>query len=210
MRIDYRVVFPTVAYALDDIELRARTSGLERTTLELVGVRVSQLNGCRHSADMHGDNAVAFGMSAELVARVSAWHNTSDFSEGDRAALRWAELLTRLPMTDDPAVALGQLSAQFDEREVVALTGMVIAVNGRNRLHLGLGEPDGEAQRQARSVAAQDPVVQRLAAELERVEAEVARVREDYQRAVRGPPGPRWYQSGSIHPELDDPAIAPG
>ena len=57
--------------------------------------------------------------------------------------------------------------------------------------------------------ALSDPRARELVKELARLEAELARVREAYRRAVEGPPGPRWYDSGTIHPELDDQVIVP-
>jgi hypothetical protein len=57
--------------------------------------------------------------------------------------------------------------------------------------------------------ALNDPRARELVKELSRLEVELARVREAYRRAVEGPPGPRWYESGTIHPELDDQAIVP-
>jgi AhpD family alkylhydroperoxidase len=210
LRIDYRNVFPEAIHPLDDMERHAQGSGVERRLLELVAMRASQLNGCRHCVDRYATNAAAMGEDAQRLMALGHWQDADGFSARERAALRWSEVLTLLHMTDDSSGAFDELSEQFAPKEIVALTAAIIAANGWNRLHLGLGEPTGPVGYAEPDPALTDPRVRRLAVQLTQLEVELARVREAYRVAVEGPPGPRWYQSGTIHPELDDPAIAPG
>jgi AhpD family alkylhydroperoxidase len=212
LRIDYQTVFPDAIHPLEDLERHVRASGVERKLLELVEMRASQLNGCRHCADGHAHNAAVMGEDDDRLVQVSRWRDSDCFNPRERAALHWSEMLTLLPMGDDDVdvdTAFAELSEQFEPREIVAVTGAVLSANSWNRLHLGLGEPSGMVEYVPPDPSLSDPLVRKLAIELGRLEAELARVREAYRRAVEGPPGPRWYESGSIHPELDDQVIVP-
>jgi AhpD family alkylhydroperoxidase len=209
LRIDYRAIFPDAIHPLEDLERHVRASGVERKLLEMVEMRASQLNGCRHCVDRHAHNAAAMGESDERIIQVSRWRDADCFSPRERAAFLWTEVLTMLPLGDDSGRAFDEVSEQFEPKEVIAVTGAIIAVNGWNRLHLGLGDPTGPVDYVRADPSLRDPEVRKLATELGRLEAELARVREAYRRAVEGPPGPRWYESGTIHPELDDPVIVP-
>jgi AhpD family alkylhydroperoxidase len=209
LRLDYRVVFPDAIHPLEDIERHVRASGIERTLIAMVGMRASQLNGCLHCVDRYAQNAAALGEDDQRLIEVSTWLESDRFSPRQRAALRWTDLLTMLPLSEDLSEAFDELSQQFQPKEVVALTAAVIAANSWNRLHLGLGEPSGPVAYAEPIPDLTHPRVRKLAARLSELEVELASVREAYRRAVEGHPGPRWYESGTIHPELDDPAIAP-
>jgi AhpD family alkylhydroperoxidase len=209
LRIDYRVVLPEAVYDLSHLDEVARTAPLDRKLLELVELRASQLNGCRHCVDLHVSNATVLGEDAERLRLVSSWRDAAVFSERERAALSWCEELTVLPGNGSSSETFDLLIPEFDPKEIVALTASIIAVNGRNRLHIGLGPPSGEIDFAAPLPAKEDPRVRHLTPRLRELEAELAKVREDYRRLVEGPPGPRSYESGTIHPELDDQAITP-
>jgi AhpD family alkylhydroperoxidase len=215
VRVDYRVVFPEAVDALKNLEVQAQAVVLDRKLLELVGLRVSQLNGCHHCVNLHATNAGALGERTERVLAVNQWQDSALFGARERAALGWGETLTLLPLSGDSSEAYEALAAEFKPKEIVALTAAMIAVNGENRLHIGLGEPSGSVERAPAAPAAPpdhsgtDPRVRSLAARLEELNRELAKVREDYRRAIERTAGPPSYKSGTIHPELDDQAIAP-
>jgi hypothetical protein len=141
---------------------------------------------------------------------LSVWQSSSAFSESERAAMTWCEALTHLPtITDD---AYEDVSARFDDEEVVGLTVAIIAINAWNRLRVGLDGPKAEHEHLHSppfSTRPVDPRALELAEHLRRLESEISQVREEYRRAVSGPPSPRYYESGTIHPELDDQGITP-
>jgi AhpD family alkylhydroperoxidase len=193
---------------MEDLERHVRASGVERKLLELVEMRASQLNGCRHCVDRHAQNAAEMGANDDQLTDVGRWQESDHFSPRERAALRWSELVT-MPIGDDADKAFDELCQHFDAQEAVVVTAAVISANSWNRLHLALGEPRGPVEYVPPDPALNDPRARELVKELRRLEVELARVREAYRRAVEGPPGPRWYESGTIHPELDDQAIVP-
>src|SRR4051812_30453461 len=69
-------------------------SGLERSLLELVYLRVSQLNECSYCIEAHARDAIAVGVSDNLVNNLAAWRESPFFTERQRAALGWTEAVT--------------------------------------------------------------------------------------------------------------------
>jgi AhpD family alkylhydroperoxidase len=144
-RLNYRQAAPAVLNAMLALQTAVNESGLEPSLLELVKLRVSQLNGCALCIDLHFREATARGERAARLYLLDAWRETGLYTPRERAALLWAEVLTRLaggPVTDeDFAVA----RAQFSEEELVHLTLAVVAINGWNRFGVGFRLPPGLA-----------------------------------------------------------------
>src|SRR5688572_33298234 len=77
-------------------------SGLEHSTLELVKIRASQINGCAYCLDMHTKDARALGETEQRIYALSAWRETPFFSDRERAALEWTEAVTRVSVDHVP------------------------------------------------------------------------------------------------------------
>lgn len=154
MRIDYRSVFPAAMQAMAGLERAVHSSGLEPELLELVKVRASQLNRCGFCLDMHTKDAEAIGVDAQRLHLAVAWRETSCYSARERAALSWCEALTLLPQSGAPDDVYQQLSEHFSSEEIVALTLAIVAINGWNRLAVGLRTPVGSYQRRQEAATA--------------------------------------------------------
>jgi AhpD family alkylhydroperoxidase len=111
-----------------------KQSGLEPGLLELVRIRVSQINGCAYCIDMHTKDARARGETEQRLYGLSAWRETPFYSEREHAALAWAEAVTLLAQNSIPNELYEQGRGEFSEKELVDLTLGVIAINGWNRL----------------------------------------------------------------------------
>jgi len=109
-------------------------SGLEPALLELVKVRASQINGCAYCLDMHTKDARAAGETEQRLYALPAWRETPFFSARERAALEWAEAVTRVADTHVPDEAHEGVRKELDEAELVALTWAIVAINSWNRL----------------------------------------------------------------------------
>ena len=110
---------------------------LEPALIELVLMRVSQINGCAFCLDMHSKDARAAGETEQRLYLLPAWRETELYSERERIALAWAEELTELASPDAVSDALyGQARQQFEEAELVDLTMLVVAINGFNRINV--------------------------------------------------------------------------
>jgi AhpD family alkylhydroperoxidase len=123
-------------------------SGLERSLLELVKVRGSQINGCAYCLDMHTKDARALGETEQRLYALSAWRETPFFSDRERAALEWTEAITRIADTHVPDDVYERVRQHFDERELVALTFAAVAINAWNRLAIAIRAPAGTYQPQ--------------------------------------------------------------
>ncbi len=118
------------------LEQAVRASGLERSLLELVKIRASQINRCAYCIDMHTKDARAHGESEQRIYALDAWRETPFFSDRERAALAWTEAVTRIAGAGVPDVVYEEASEHFQEEELVALTFAVVTINGWNRLSI--------------------------------------------------------------------------
>jgi AhpD family alkylhydroperoxidase len=112
-------------------------SGLEKSLLELIKLRASQMNGCAYCVDVHVADAYKAGESERRLHAVVVWKESPFFSERERAALGWTEALTLLSETHAPDDIYQEVLKNFSEKEAVDLTMAIIAINGWNRLAVG-------------------------------------------------------------------------
>jgi AhpD family alkylhydroperoxidase len=118
-------------------------SSLEKNLRELICFRVSQINGCAYCLDMHAKDLRADGEAEQRLYLLSAWRETSLYTERERAALAWAEALTLLTGGNVPDEVYEQATEQFSEAEMIDLTMSVISINSWNRLNVGFRTPAG-------------------------------------------------------------------
>ncbi|WP_412754538.1 carboxymuconolactone decarboxylase family protein [Legionella donaldsonii] len=133
-RLDYYKVSPDAVKALYNLESHVSKSGLEKTLLELVKLRVSQINGCAYCVDMHTTEAHKLGETERRLHAVAVWHESPFFTERERAALAWAESVTLLSETQADDETYQQVRQCFNELETVELTMAIITINSWNRL----------------------------------------------------------------------------
>jgi AhpD family alkylhydroperoxidase len=112
-------------------------SGLEDSLMELVKIRASQINGCAVCLHMHTAAARKHGETEERLYLLDAWRESPLYSERERAALAWTEALTLVSETHAPDDVYRAVQAQFTEQEQVALTLLIVAINGWNRIQVG-------------------------------------------------------------------------
>jgi AhpD family alkylhydroperoxidase len=137
-RIDLFKSAPDAIKAMMGLETYVRASGLQPSLIELVKMRASQLNGCAFCLDMHARDARKHGESEQRLYLLSAWRESPLFSDSERAALAWTEALTRLPDTGVPDAIYDELTRHFSEAEIVRLSMLIVAINGWNRLNVGV------------------------------------------------------------------------
>ena len=95
-------------------------------------MRVSQINGCAYCLHMHAPEARKAGISQEKLDVPAAWRESPAFEVRERAALGWAESLTRIEATGVPDRDYDNLAAAFDERERTELTLVINVINVRS------------------------------------------------------------------------------
>jgi AhpD family alkylhydroperoxidase len=134
-RIDYNQVSPAGAKALGSVYGYVTQSGLDPVLVDLVYLRVSQINGCAYCLDMHTRDLLKKGVTIDKLALLQAWREAGPlFSEREKAALAWAETVTQVAQTGVPDADFQAASAVFGEKELVDLTFAIGLMNTYNRL----------------------------------------------------------------------------
>jgi len=110
-------------------------SGHPTELIDLIYLRISQINNCAYCLDMHTSDRLKKGVKIEKVALVQAWAEAGQlFGEREQAALAWAETVTRVSETGVPDDAFQAARAVFEEKELVDLTIAIGLMNVYNRM----------------------------------------------------------------------------
>ncbi|WP_256002259.1 carboxymuconolactone decarboxylase family protein [Pedobacter deserti] len=128
--------------------------GLDFKMLELMRMRVSQLNGCAYCLDMHYKEAVHAGEDALRLISVSAWRETNYYSPEEQAVLEFAERLTLMPQGDHNDDIHDNLRKYFNQDEIANITLAVAQINTWNRIVKSFGPEPGKYQVPAREATA--------------------------------------------------------
>ncbi|MEA1673449.1 carboxymuconolactone decarboxylase family protein [Nitrospirillum sp. BR 11163] len=135
MRLDYTNASPAGMKALGGVYGHIAQSGLPTQLVDLVYLRVSQINGCAYCLDMHSRDLLKGGLDVEKLVLVQAWHEAGAlFTVQEQAALRWAETVTRVAETAVPDAEFQAARAQFSEKELTDLTIAIGLMNTYNRI----------------------------------------------------------------------------
>ena len=118
-------------------------SSLDKKLMDLIHLRVSQINGCAFCLDMHWKDLKAEGERDHRLYSLDAWRETTFYSERERAALLWAEATTNIREGHVADEVFEEVRAQFGEQELADLTLAVVAINGWNRLNIAFRIPAG-------------------------------------------------------------------
>ncbi|QLL11446.1 carboxymuconolactone decarboxylase family protein [Pseudomonas chlororaphis] len=136
-RIDFYTASPDALKAMIALETAVSKLPLEKSLIELVKLRASQINGCAFCVDMHTADARKSGETERRLYAVSVWRETPFFTDRERAALAWTESLTRVSETHAPDADYELLSSQFSPCEQVDLSLAIATINSWNRLAVG-------------------------------------------------------------------------
>jgi AhpD family alkylhydroperoxidase len=112
----------------------AEDAGLSRALVELLNIRVSQLNGCAYCLDLHTGYAVEAGVSAQKLAVLPAWRETELFDDLEQAALAIGEVVALLPDEETRLAELAVARAELTDEQYSALQWTAVAINAFNRI----------------------------------------------------------------------------
>ena len=133
-RIDYAAASPDGYKAFGGVYLTVLKSGLPKELVDIVYLRVSQINGCAFCIDMHSRDLLRGGLSVDKLVLVAVWHDAGAvFTARERAALAWAESVTRVAESGVPDAAYEAAAAEFNEKELADLTYAIGLMNAFNR-----------------------------------------------------------------------------
>lgn len=142
-RIDAHKAAPEAYEAMLALERYLHRCGLERSLIELVKLRASQINGCAYCIDMHTKDARAAGETEQRLYLLDAWRESPFYSPRERAALAWTEAVTRVSETHVPDDVYKEARQHYSEKELVDLNWVVVAINAWNRLAIPFRFPPG-------------------------------------------------------------------
>jgi AhpD family alkylhydroperoxidase len=137
VRIAYDTFQKTAPAARDALLAMGKTadeSGIDKEIVELVKLRVSQINNCAFCLQIHLNVSRKLGIAREKLDLVATWHEAGIFSERECAALAWAEALTHLAGRSVSDEAYDAVRRHFSESEVVFLSTAIATINAWNRL----------------------------------------------------------------------------
>jgi AhpD family alkylhydroperoxidase len=139
-RMNYEAAAPCGMKALGSVYGYVAQSGLPATLIELVYLRVSQINGCAYCIDMHSRALLKAEMAVEKLVLVPAWGEAGSlFSDQEKAPLKWAKAVTRVSDTHVPEEAYAEARATFTEKQLTDLTIAIGLMNAFNRLAISFG-----------------------------------------------------------------------
>ena len=147
LRRDYNAASPEGMKALGGVHRYVLQSGLSKSLLDLVFLRVSQINGCAYCIGMHSADLVKGGMAIEKLVLVASWREAGTlFDKVERAALAWAETVTRVAHTNVPDADYEAAASVFDQKQLADLTIAIGMMNAYNRMAISFRVPPTAAR----------------------------------------------------------------
>ncbi len=133
-RMNFYQAAPDTVNALMALENQVASSGLEQSLIELVKTRASQINGCAYCINMHTQDARKHGETEQRLYLLNAWREAPAYTDRERAALAWTEVVTLISDTHAPEDVYQEIRAHFSEADTVNLTMLIATINAWNRL----------------------------------------------------------------------------
>jgi AhpD family alkylhydroperoxidase len=145
-RIDYAKASAAGFKAFGGVYVYLQNSGLSKELIYLVYLRVSQINGCAYCIDMHSRDLLKSGMAVDKLVLVPVWHDARNvFDARERAALAWAETVTRVAETGVPDADYEAAASEFSDKELADLTYAIGLMNAFNRFGISFRTPPAAA-----------------------------------------------------------------
>ena len=140
------MILPEAMQSLLALSAVAKNSVVPTRTLDLIYLRVSQINGCSVCLDMHGRSLKQAGETSERLLTVAAWRDAPYFTDAERAALALAEAATRLSDRADPVPdeIWNEAARHYDEQALAVLVLNIGLINLWNRLNVTTRQVAGE------------------------------------------------------------------
>ncbi len=141
-RIDYTKASPEGYKAFGSVYVTLRKGDLPQELINLVYLRVSQINGCAFCIDMHSRDLLKAGLNIEKLVLVAVWREAGElFNARERAALAWAETVTRVSETGVPDADYEATASEFNDKELADLTYAIGLMNAFNRFGVSFRSP---------------------------------------------------------------------
>src|SRR5258707_12650082 len=139
-------ILPGAAQGYQALLKAIQQGGVPQTVLELVHLRMSQINGCSFCVDYGARNAKKAGETDERLFAVAVWREAPYFTDAERAALALSEAVTRLADCADPVPdeIWEEATRHYDEKGLGAIIFMIALTNLVNRLNVTVRQVAGQ------------------------------------------------------------------
>ncbi|SFS66047.1 carboxymuconolactone decarboxylase family protein [Paenibacillus sp. BC26] len=144
-RVNYMQQSPEFFKRLIALSGAEKDSAIEKSILDLIHLRASQMNGCGFCVDMHSKEAKIHGERELRLYHLPIWRESTLFSPRERAALEWTEILTKLPEHGVSDEVYNQVREHLSDKELSDLTFSIMAINAWNRISIGFKSVPGSA-----------------------------------------------------------------
>lgn len=138
LRLKYFDLSPELMSGFRAVKVGLEKSVVEQKLIELVYLRVSQINGCAYCLNLHTNSLLKDGETQRRIAEVAGWRVSDQFSEKEQAALNWAEQLTNISTSHADDESYEALKKVFSDKEISDLTFAISLMNGMNRLAISM------------------------------------------------------------------------
>ena len=138
LRLKYFDLSPELMSGFRAVKVALEKSVVEQKLIELVYLRVSQINGCAYCLNLHTNSLLKGGETQRRIAEVAGWRVSDQYSEKERAALNWAEQLTNISTSHADDESYEALKKVFNDKEISDLTFAISLMNGMNRLAISM------------------------------------------------------------------------
>ena len=145
LRLSYGTIVPPLYQAMAKFGDVVAASSIGVKLIDLVFLRVSQINGCAFCIDKHARDLIKQGDDWQRINSLVGWEETTFYSERERAALAWAESVTLIADTHAPDVLFDELKKHFSDVEITELTYAITLMNAWNRLAISFRQPVARA-----------------------------------------------------------------
>ena len=138
LRLKYFELSPELMSGFRAVKVGLEKSAVGQKLIELVYLRVSQINGCAYCLNLHTNSLLKDGETQRRIAEVAGWRVSDQYSEKERAALNWAEQLTNISTSHADDESYEALKKVFSDKEISDLTFAISLMNGMNRLAISM------------------------------------------------------------------------
>ena len=137
-RLPYPLLAPKAFEALQGLSMQLAKSSVGKTILDLIYMRVSQINGCAFCLDMHAKDMRRAGESQARMDTLAGWRDSPFFDEREKAVLAWAEAVARIDHAHAPERDYEPLKNHFSDAEIVDMTFAIAAISAWNRMAISM------------------------------------------------------------------------
>nr|WP_144922745.1 carboxymuconolactone decarboxylase family protein [Paenibacillus bovis] len=140
-RMNYFKVAPSALEKVMELEKYTNSTAIDKKIIELIKIRVSQINGCSYCLNMHTKTARKLKVPEEQIEQLDKWKEADIFTPSERVAIELAESVTLIADNGVNDDLYERVRKHYDEKEYVDLIMIINQINIWNRISISMGNP---------------------------------------------------------------------